>query len=484
MSRCRWAVVAMAALAWGSGCGNEHPKPDHPLVIVGFDGLEWSVAAPLVRAGEMPHLRSLIERGSSGYLYTEKPAKSPTVWTSVATGKRKKNHGVLDFADPRGVPYTSESRTGKALWNIASDYGLSTCVVGWWVTWPAEEINGVMVAPYSAAGQNHVNWKGNFYKDHPDQTWPRELMDELWPIAEEVSSRERLDEIAKLYFGEPDLGAMFQDLPDRKATAQRELVAKLIGQTRWSVAADETYLAMAKHLLPKQAEFPDLTMLYYGGPDVASHRFWQYLRPDEFEYEVHPDGVAAFAETINNFYRRADQILGDVLAMLPDDANVIVCSDHGFHSTSERAPSPIGISGHHQFAPPGMIVAAGPDIRVGFGADGILAETGKIKDFGWIYDVHPTSLYLLGLPVGRTIEQVNGGPLMRAVRPELLQARPMEHIPSHDEGFRLARPPRQVSEDATRVFHDWMDQLGYSVDHGAEDERSGPQDHAKDDDDP
>ena len=47
------------------------------------------------------------------------------------------------------LPVTSQMRKVKALWNILSDAGKRTDVVGWWATWPAETINGTIVSDHT-----------------------------------------------------------------------------------------------------------------------------------------------------------------------------------------------------------------------------------------------------------------------------------------------------------------------------------------------
>ena len=41
-------------------------------------------------------------------------------------------------------------RKVKALWNIASEKDKKVAVVGYWPTWPPEEINGSMVSDHTA----------------------------------------------------------------------------------------------------------------------------------------------------------------------------------------------------------------------------------------------------------------------------------------------------------------------------------------------
>lgn len=443
-------LICLAALC---GCGRgESARPEHPVVLIGFDGLEWSVAGPLIRAGRMPNLKALIERGVAGSLDPHRESLSPVIWTTIATGKTKQDHGIVDFLTPgaKKIPFTSEARRGKALWNIAGDYGLMSLVVGWWITWPAEEINGWMVAPYSSLGQNDFNWKGNMRPDIEGQTWPPELFQEVWPIAEQVSAPDNLARLGGELFGALEVSSL------------SDTEQMLVNQTLWSVAADETYLRAVLHLLGKEEKQPDLTLFYGGGTDVSGHRFWRYYEPERFSYEVTAAEVLRFGDVINRFYEQADQYLGQALAAAPADANVIVCSDHGFHADfTDRLP-PGGFSGHHLDGPPGMIVLAGPSFRQGVGGSAVLSGKGTPARIGYVYDVAPLVLYLLDIPAGRDMQSPEGGNLLKnAVRPEQLEARPLEVIRSHDVGFRPAKVPTELSGEATQEFMDVLNRLGY-----------------------
>ena len=70
------------------------------VVLVGWDAADWKVIHPLMDAGRMPHLRALVERGAMANLATLKPVLSPMLWTSIATGKRPCDHGILGFTEP------------------------------------------------------------------------------------------------------------------------------------------------------------------------------------------------------------------------------------------------------------------------------------------------------------------------------------------------------------------------------------------------
>jgi predicted AlkP superfamily phosphohydrolase/phosphomutase len=121
-----------------------------PILFIGLDGLEWDVVLPLLERGDMPVLMGLMKRGSYGLLKTWRPTSSPIIWTTIATGRTGRAHGVRGFVKEQATEtrelYTNSDRTTKALWNILTDYHKRVATGGWWMTYPVERINGVMIA--------------------------------------------------------------------------------------------------------------------------------------------------------------------------------------------------------------------------------------------------------------------------------------------------------------------------------------------------
>src|SRR5262249_46231514 len=123
----------------------------------GWDAADWKIANPLLDQGLMPTLDNFINRGVMGNLATLRPILSPMLWNSIATGKRAEKHGILGFMEPDRQtgnisPVTSTSRKVKAIWNILTQSGYKTHVLGWFAGHPAEPINGISVSdlyPYS-----------------------------------------------------------------------------------------------------------------------------------------------------------------------------------------------------------------------------------------------------------------------------------------------------------------------------------------------
>ena len=123
------------------------------LLVVGWDAADWKVARPLLAAGEMLNLASLMSQGAHGNIATIYPALSPMLWTSIATGKRPHKHGIHGFHEPTedGMavrPISNLSRKSKTFWNILHQQGKRSIVAGWWPSHPAEPIRGAMVSDH------------------------------------------------------------------------------------------------------------------------------------------------------------------------------------------------------------------------------------------------------------------------------------------------------------------------------------------------
>ena len=117
--------------------------------MLGLDGVDPDVVALLVGEGKLPNFERLAREGASGRLTSAPPLLSPILWTTVATGREPLDHGVSGFvtldADGERRPVSSRQRRVRALWNMLSESDRTVAVVGWWATWPAEEVRGTEI---------------------------------------------------------------------------------------------------------------------------------------------------------------------------------------------------------------------------------------------------------------------------------------------------------------------------------------------------
>ncbi len=352
--------------------------PTKPRVLlVGWDAADWKVARPLMAAGEMPHLARLVATGASGNLATIRPALSPMLWTSIATGKRPHKHGIHGFSEPTpdGAdvrPITTLGRTAKAVWNILHQAGHRPSVVGWWPSYPAEPIRGVMVSNfYTKVGE----------APEPGPLPPRTVYPDAWA--------DRLAElrVAPMELPAEALGAfapLYRQV-DQQTDKRLHALGKILAET-------VTVHAAATEVL-EHADW-DFAAVYYDAIDHFSHAFMRYHPPQQ-RRRVSDADFAVFGPVVANAYKYHDAMLGRLIALAGPGTTVLVISDHGFQSDALRpAHIPAEAAGpaveHREF---GLFVAAGPGIAVGetvFGAT--------------LLDVCPTVLHLYGLPIGQDMD--------------------------------------------------------------------------------
>ncbi len=375
------ARVAPAGAASGSRA--QGPRLSHPIALIGLDGADWQLVDPLIQAGRLPHLARLKERAAWGHLRSFEPILSPLLWTTAATGRPPDEHGIVDFLMPdpatgQRLPITSRARKVRALWNIFDEHGLSSDVVAWWASFPAESIGGRIVTDrvaYSLFDLEGLRAAG------AGLTTPGALWEELRPLAvpddaitwEEIS---RFLDISK-----DDLSvALRRAREDREAAFSDPVhhLARILASTR-------TYHQMALRLLRERQ--PDLFMMYYQGIDEVCHRFMHFAPPRRDG--VSPQLYARFNRAVEAFYVYQDALLGELMKSLAADTTVIVMSDHGFLSGAGRpADGTADIEGkpgkwHRLY---GIVMLAGAGIQP------------SRLDQATLYDITPTILRLAGLP--------------------------------------------------------------------------------------
>ena len=411
-----------------------------------MDCLELNVLLPRIKDKKLPNFEKLINRGYYGIIDTFVPTSSPIIWTSIATGKKKEKHGIVDFSyiNKKGkvALFNNSERKAKALWNILSDYGKSTWVIGWWMTYPVEEINGVMVAQTNTVSQLDTKrgkniWKGNLIEGVEGQVYPKDKQNEMIAILKGVDSQ--MNELTKSIFGEFKYPLSV-------------LGKNLWSNCLWAFRADETYRRII-HKLISEKNIPDLTLIYFGGSDVVSHRFWRYMRPEIYENPPSMEETSNFREIISNYYIYYDKILGELLEEYGKDTNVFVMSDHGMHAFNTEGvfnpddPPENVSSGNHQDGPPAVFIAAGPEIaemKNKIGTKDLTKD--DIPETGTVFDITPTILSMLRIPLG---SDMDGKPLCGLFRKEFqLEDQPSaldsqdndEFIKSRNEFFRKTAP--------------------------------------------
>lgn len=357
-------------------------RPPRPVVLVAADGADWRVIRPLLEAGDMPHLAAMVAEGAHGDLATLPNANSAVLWASIYSGippGGRSGHGVLDFYTVRLAGMTEGvfpvHRTGfkemagyleriglaerqtvdrtslraPLVWEVAAGLGRSVGVVdGYYFSYPAPALPG------------------------PDDFFLAYGTDRFY---QRVSRGRRPPSTA----GEASDYARPPELLDE--------LGEILGgwEFEWQSAA-------LLRLLAERPQ-PAFVNFYSHQPDAVQHWRWRAYQPELFP-GTSAGEVAAEADEIPAFHRDLDRFLGELRALVGPETVVMLVSDHGHSPTLLHA-----MDSQHRHGPPGIVVMAGGPVRPDVTLDG--AD---------LYDLYPTVLHLLGLPVpetaaGRVLEE-------------------------------------------------------------------------------
>lgn len=415
---------------------NKNPR----VLLIGWDGADWEHINPLLDAGLLPTLNSLVEQGTIGNLATLQPVLSPMLWNSVATGKFANKHGIHGFIEPDtqnggARPFSSVSRSTKAFWNIFSQNDIRSNVINWWASHPAEPIKGCVVSNLfnGVALDPAKGWIVTPGTVHPDERSLKYAPCKFFPT--EMTEEHILPFI-------PNADKIDQDNDQRLF---------MFGKTFAEMATTHSVATAVMENEPWE-----FMAVYYTGIDHFSHGFMHYHPPKM--RNISEDDFEMFKGVIKGAYRFHDMMLERLLQLAGEDTTVVLCSDHGFQSGSLRpGVTPREPAGpavwHRQY---GILVMKGEGIK----KDERIFRASLIN-------VGPTILHLYGLPIG---EDMDGRPLVEAFE----EPREIEMIPSWDlldgEDGMHSGDPDMVGAQSEELLKQFV-ALGYINDAGDDKEK-------------
>lgn len=409
----RLALLGLFALL--TACGG---SGSDRVLLVGIDGANLRVIAPLLERGRLPNLGRIAKEGASGPMRSELPLLSPRIWNTIATGKAPNQHGIGGFAlESKGEKrlLNGSDRRVHALWNIASASGRSVGVVNWWNTFPPEIVNGVIVSDHARSrkafelgiltGINEVVETPTVFP----RDWEARVKAEL----------ERTD--APVSVSDPF--AEGQTLP---SFANRKGLSRFYQEDAGAFRVALQVEAVLR---------PDLLMVFLPGIDRVSHSLWGVMEPPE----LYPPRLRPTSEereggrlALERYYEYTDAMLGLLLERYTPNDLVVVVSDHGF----EAGVALKNLSGTHESegAIDGILFARGPGIEPGSNTAGAT-----------IYDVLPTVLSWWNLPLA---DDMPGAPA------SFLPERMRERVASYDTA-----PIQRMGSESSGREEEILDQL-------------------------
>jgi len=249
-------------------------------LVLGVDGLPYTLAKRLIDEGVMPNLGALSIKGTLAQLHTTVPDFSCVAWTSFATGVNPGKHGIYGFNDfdpttAEMITPTAQQCRVPALWHEVGRAGGRSVVVNLPGTYPAMPLRGKMVAGFVAPEFDKSVYPATFgqtlktlgYRmDFDGQGGLRganHVRDNIWPVFE----------------------------------SRKTAIRHVIKNENW-----------------------DLCIAVITETDRLQHFFLHVLN----------DANDADHEWVRRFYGELDQFIGEVVDLIGDRADLFMVSDHGF----------------------------------------------------------------------------------------------------------------------------------------------------------
>lgn len=344
-----------------------HSGPDGVLVL-GIDGLSWHVINALFAQGELPNFAAMVNQGARASFKTIIPTYSPIVWNTIVTGRNYRVHrmfGYTRFRLPGMESYLESAPLVSSInWVNGLNRILATAADRHWLEqspvfsverevpalWDISDHDGVRTGVY--------NWLG---------TWP------VTPLAAGSFMVNGLEDRPGDWHPEATVRRILAERKTPGAQADAGSRPSICPTLETSAGAG---VALYQHFQPRLA-------MAWTSVDAVHHHFWRGAI--DYDWLILPwrTSHTHFAPEILDCYRRTDVALGAWRKAIGPDKLLIVVSDHGYSFNGYE----------HHFAPDGVFLAAGP---------GVLP--GKQLEDVTIYDLAPTVLRVMGLPLSRKLE--------------------------------------------------------------------------------
>lgn len=261
------------------------------VAVFGLDGITFDLLQPWMDEGRLPNLSALLAAGARGRLRSTIPPVSASAWMSFATGTNPGQHSLVDFTYPAPDGYDIRVSNGRtravpALWEMVGEAGGKVGVISMPMTEPPQPVNGYMVCSFLTPSAD----SGYTYPEPLKQ----ELLDACGPYPLHLSEKGRGQD-----------PAIFVRAVKQLEIDRARSVAYLLKNRPW-----------------------DLFMYVLESTDNLQHEIWHLVDKSHPRYDA--EMAARVLPEILDYYETVDRLLGELVALAPEDALIAIVSDHGF----------------------------------------------------------------------------------------------------------------------------------------------------------
>jgi predicted AlkP superfamily phosphohydrolase/phosphomutase len=172
------------------------------IVVLGLDGLDYTLTERMLADGKLPHLEALRKQGCFKPLATTLPSISPVAWSSFQTGTNPGKHNIYDFLTPDLATYAPKLssveirpprrtlrlgkyriplgradvrllRKSRPFWNYLGDRGIFSSIIRVPITFPPEKLRGVLLSAMCAPDLRGTQGMFSYYTTRPQRPGER-----------------------------------------------------------------------------------------------------------------------------------------------------------------------------------------------------------------------------------------------------------------------------------------------------------------------
>src|SRR3989344_1200253 len=246
----------------------------------------------------MPNLKGILQNSLYGKMNSTVPPSTIVAWNSMLTGKDPSFFDVYSytFKDEENKTQLTSSKNVKEarLWKRLEKEGKRSIVLNVPLTYPVEELNGIMISDFLTPEFN-------------DQS--------VYPL--------KLKKEIKENYGRDYIFDVGVGLAGYKNYDTENMIKKVYEMT-------EMQLAVAMDFLKKEKW--DFFMTVLIGSDRMQHTMWRLF---DQTHRRHP-GKNQYQTAVRDYYVYLDKKIGEIKKMLDDNTYFIIASDHGFDKMEGR----------------------------------------------------------------------------------------------------------------------------------------------------
>jgi len=256
------------------------------VLLVGLDGVPYHLIKSLVRKGCLPNLSRLMQDGIACEMSSPILPVSSVAWTTLITGTNPAKHGIFGFVDRRrdsyGIYFPNAVQIQQpTLWDMLTAGGKKTVAVNIPQTYPAKEINGIIVSGFVAFDLDKAVYP-------PQLAKALQKIDYRIDVDYDRAVKNKYDFFVDLFY---------------TLKKRREVLLYLLDRIDW-----------------------DLFMGVFTGSEWLQRYCW-----DDYE-----NTQSTYHQFFLKYYHEIDTIIGRLAEKIGEDTALFIVSDHGFSHVKQE----------------------------------------------------------------------------------------------------------------------------------------------------